>query len=153
MLEELKGLEEKIATMLFDKIGDEYNLSELRIQLLSIPGEIAKFQKKAKITEQQLLEIQQQLGQIEAEIMYEINMETNGAEKPKPKFSNAEIRKAEVAKRLKVHTEHLKLQHERGELELVKTNHEIAIDQLRNTFRAQMAIKDLIVAEMNLYKS
>lgn len=142
----------ELAQQIFVEVSGYYNVSEIKDGLLNIPGKIAELQRKAKSTEQQLAEIEQQIGQIEAEVMFEISMETNGAEKPKPKFSNAESRKAETTKRLKVRKDHIDLQHEKSEFETTKSNHEIEIDRLRRTFQANMKLVDLVAAEMNLYK-
>jgi hypothetical protein len=165
----IKELTQKI----YDEVEGYYKVSEIKDNLFNIPAKIAELQRKAKSTEQQLEEIIQQIGQIEAEVMFEItntlnidkkewekrkddivirqsDIAKNG--KAKPRFSNAESRKAELVKRLKVRKDYIALQHQKSELETTKSNHEIETDRLRRTFQANMKLVDLVAAEMNLYK-
>ncbi len=161
MLEELQKIKADIVAieqslssfdMLRERLKKDFNLDGVKERLLSIPKEIAEIQQKAQGTRQQMPDIETQMKGIEADLTFKISMETNGAEKPKLKFSNAESRKAELINRLKVNKEYIALKVEKGSLESESLNFDIEIDRLRRTFQANLAIKDLIAAEMNLYR-
>lgn len=161
MLEELKKVKAEIVAieqglssfdMLREKLKKDFNLDGIKERLLSIPKEIADIQQKAQGTRQQMPDIETQMKGIEADLTFKIGMEENGAEKPKLKFSNAESRKAELTNRLKVNKEYITLKVEKSSLEFESINFDIEVDKLRRTFQANLAIKDLIAAEMNLYR-
>lgn len=153
---EIVDIEQSLGSMekLRDKIRAEFGLDEMRTRLLAIPEEIAGGDKKSKEVRVVIDSIQQSLKEKEAEIMYEISMETNGdKDKPKPKFSNDTARKAELTKRLKGDTIYVQTTDELLHAQSTQQNREIETDRLRNDFRVQMALKDLACAEMNLLGS
>lgn len=139
--------------MLRERLKKEFGLDGLKDKLLSIPEEIEKKQKEAQEIKNQIPTLETEIKQIEADFTFQISAEMNGGEKPKPKFSNAETRRAELTKKLKVNKRYVELKFQKNELESEFFNYDIEIDKLRNTFRANLAIKDLIVAEINLYRS
>lgn len=161
MLEELKQIKAELVAieqglssfdMLRERLKKDFNLVGLKETLQFIPREIADIQQKAQTIRQQIPDIETQMKGIEADLTFKISMETNGAEKPKPMFSNAESRKAELTNRLKVNKEYIRLKNEKVTLEFESINFDIEVDKLRRTFQANLAIKDLIVAEINIYR-
>jgi len=135
------------------KILEEFRaeLQSLKKEFLSLPNKLALIENTVKINRNEITETENQMKEIEAEFTYEISLETNGAEKPKPKFSNADARKAELQRRLKLNKPYIELKTRKSELDSDLLNNQIEADRLHNQFRANFAIKDLVVAEMNLH--
>jgi len=136
-------------TYLRDQIKEEFDLPQLKDQLLTLPGQIKKTQIVALQKKAELTEAEQGMKQWEATVIYEINNElgANG----KPKFSNEPARKAELIIRLTGSEEYINLKEQRSAIEFKVWESEAEVDKLRNDFRSRLAIKDLIVAELNLY--
>jgi len=132
-----------------DNLKKEFRLDDLKDSLNQLPDEIAHYQKEAVKTRASIVEIESGMKFIEVELSYVINMETNG--KDKPKFSNDNLRKAELIRRLEQNDPYQEAKREKVNLESILFNSDIEIDRLRNLFKSSMALKDLIVAELNLY--
>jgi chromosome segregation ATPase len=133
-----------------DKVREQFGLEDLRKRLLAIPAEIEKKQLELKDIRAQIPDAEEALKRIEAEQLFEITNETNGAEKPKPKFPNAESRKAELTRRLSVDPAHAAAKDQLITVQGREQTCQIEIDRLQNEFRVQRNLKDLAVAEMGL---
>lgn len=127
----------------------EFDIPQLKADLLTLPEQIKKtqivaFQKKAELSE-----VEQQMKQREAEISFEINSvkDKNG----KALFPNEPTRKAELIIRSGEDEKCLALKKQRSAIEFKLWEFEAEADRLRKEFQAREAIKDLIVAELNLY--
>lgn len=161
MLEELEKIKAEIVAieqamssfdMLRQRLQKDFNLDELKAILTSFPYDIHDEQKKAQQIRSQIPGIEAEMKGIEAELAYEISMETNGGEKPKPKFPNADARKTVLIKRLQNHAGYLERKKGKEALEFELVNLDFEVDRLRNSFRATLAVKDLIVAEITIYR-
>lgn len=82
--------------------------------------------------------------------MFLINNEVNGDKKLK--FTNEPSRKAELIKRLFVHKSYLDIRTQKTALEGQIFALEIELEKFKNQFRAILAVKDLVVAELGIYK-
>ena len=134
-----------------EKMRTDLNLNEIKTRLLAIPGGIHTIQRDMVLAKEVVDRGEQHFKEHEAELMFEISQETNGdKDKPKPKFSNDTMRKAELTRRLKGDSVYQDIFKKTQEARLGIQNDELDIDRLRNDFRVQMAFKDLAVAEMNL---
>jgi len=162
ILEELQKIKDEIVgimdgfasfDMLREKLKKDFQLDGLKEKLRSIPEDIENKQKEAQQIRSQIPNIETEMKEIEADLAFQISMEMNGTDKPKPLFSNADSRKAELIKRLKINKRYIELKQKKADLDFALMNFDFEVDRLRNTFRVNLAIKDLIVAEMNLYRN
>ena len=155
MLDELKKLNDLIIHVqermgvLSDSIKKEFDLPGLKDQLLALPGQIKKTQVVALQKKAALSEVEQDMKECEAGISFEINSETG--DNGKIKFSNENARKSELTRRLAQNDAHHALKGKCSAIEFELWECEAEADKLRNDFRSRLAIKDLIVAELNLY--
>lgn len=159
ILDELRQAKEELSqvieglnsvTLARDKIKQDFKLDELKTILKTLPQEIANHQRNQVMLKLEIGQLESKMKSIEIELAYEITMDTNGKEKPK--FSNADSRKAELNKRLGEDIEYEETEKKKIQLEGESSYLEIKIDQLRKQFQAVLAIKDLVCAELNLYK-
>jgi len=138
-----------MSTKILEEFREQVRL--LKEKIGSLPDRLAFIDRTTRAIKENLTGVENRMNEIEVQLIYEISIETNGDEKPKPKFSNADARKAELQRRLSDYADYLKLKTEKAELDGDLLNNQIESDRLHNQFRANFAIKDLVVAEMNLY--
>lgn len=131
------------------KIKEEFDLPQLKDQLLALPEQIKKTQIVALQKKAELSEVEQDMKECEAGISFEINSEMGG--NGKAKFSNENARKSELTRRLVQNDAHHALKGKRSSIEFKLWEFEAEVDRLRNEFKSRIAIKDLVVAELNLY--
>jgi len=132
------------------KIKEEFNIPQLKDELLTLPEQIKKaqivaLQKKAELTEFE----QQQMGQRTAEVFFEITNEKG--DNGKAKLTNEPTRKAELTIRLGKDEQYLALKKERSAIESEVWGSEAEVECLRRELQVRLAIKDLVCAELNLY--
>jgi len=138
-----------MSTKILEDFQEQVRL--LKQKIGSLPDRLAVIDETMRAIKGDLTEAEDRMKEIEVQFTYEISIEIDSLEKPKPKFSNADARKAELQKRLSDDAEYLKLKAKKTELNADLLNNQIESDRLHNQFRANFAIKDLVVAEMNLY--
>ena len=143
--------QEKKIDELLERLRGELDIERLIEEMDAIPQAIKREQLGMQTVKAQMPEVESKIKEIEAELSFVIANETNGGEKPKAKFSNETLRRGELTKRLKVHKEHIEAQTRLRELQVQEQNHQIDMDRLRRQLQVNLAIKDLIVAEINLY--
>jgi len=157
-LDELKEIQQGIVnvtngmnslSLLREKLKRDFELPELKAGLINLPKKIRETNFVALTKKNDLMEVEQSMKEREAEISFEVNSET--AENGKAKFSNENARKTELTRRLAKDERYgsLKKQHLKTEWELWDKEGET--EKLRRDFMARLALKDLIVAELNLY--
>lgn len=135
--------------ILREKLYKDLKLNDLKRDLKTLPDEIADKQHRARDQKNQIADFEAQMKSIETEISFKVNMEKN--DKDKPMFSNAELRKAELSRRLDEDQTYLNLKAEKVKSENSLFNMDIGIEKLRNQFRTAMALKDLAVTELSIY--
>ena len=131
------------------KIKEEFDIPQLKDELLTLPEQIKKAQIVALQKKAELTEFEQEMKQCEAGLSFEINSELGTNEKPK--FSNASLRGAELIKRLSENEKYQTLKTDYSAIEFKLWEFEAEVDKLRHDFRAREAIKDLVCAEIKLY--
>ena len=155
-LEELKEIARQITHVegRMDAFGveirKEFSIAALKDQLLTLPGQIKDAQVLALQKKKELSDFeQQQMGQRVAEMFFEIGNEKG--ENGKAKFTNEPTRKAELTIRLDKDGDYQSLLKQRSGIESEVWESEAEVNRLRDEFKARLAIKDLVCAELKLY--
>lgn len=134
---------------LHERLSDYLNLETIKNDLEAIPNDLQKKEREVRDRKYDVTKFDEEIKAIEVDIGFQVNMEKEGNNKAK--FSNDALRKAETARRLQSDKHYQELKELRAGVEGEVITAEIAVETLRNSFRAVMALKDLAVAELRLY--
>jgi len=136
-------------SLLRDALKKDFDLPGLKQRLQSLPEKIKLSQTQSFNTKNNMGEIESKMKGCEAKVLFEITNEigTNN----KAKFSNENLRKGESLKRLAEDQDYQALRREHSKLQMDFVMAEAETDKLRRDFQGTIALKDLIVAEINLY--
>ena len=131
-----------------NKLAEEYNIEVILDNLESIPTQIMGFQANLNTKEWERLDIDTDIGQIKAELMFEIQQETNG-DGGKLKYTNEKSREAALTIKLIERDDYQKMQSNLKNTEFEIANYKLEIERLRNEFSATKARAGIYQAEIN----
>ena len=119
----------------------------IKEKLLSIPAQIAEQKRLAREQKIAADEIRGQIQEIEAEILYQINMAVNNS--GRPLFGNESARSAELKRRLAANPEYRRLKAALAEAENRQFEHDTLASQLMSEFSAWKAVAEMTAAEIS----
>ena len=121
-------------------------IRQIKRQLLELPARIAELKRRAREHRAAADEIRSRMQDIEAELISQIAVATNGS--GKPVYPNETARNAELKRCLAKHLDYQRLKSVLLQTELKRDEAEIEVGELISRFSAWKAIAELTAAEL-----
>ena len=131
-----------------NELAEEYDIQSIVDNLEAIPTKIVGLQLNLNTEEITRTDVGLDIGQIKAEMMFEIQQEVNG-DSGKLKYTNEKSREVALIIALSKHGTYKLQQSRLNEIEAKIANHKLEIDRLRNEFSATKARAGIYQAEIN----
>lgn len=128
------------------QILQELETTAIKAKLRALPDWLKAARMEEAVVRQRVADLQRQMDGIEGELTLHVAEERD--EKDKPRYSNAELRSAAVARKMVQHDEYLRL---RGESRIAQTtldNAAIRVRQLDEEFSAARVIARIVAGEL-----
>lgn len=130
----------------FRELSDEYE--QVKISLEELPEEIRSQKQKLSELKEKVQEKEQELNLIESMLMMEISEELD--ENGKKKYSNKQMREAELAKREKSNQEYQEIKDNLKKSKRAVEQAELEVEKLYNEFKSKRAVMEALKTRMRM---